>query len=164
MNQIWKLVLFFGGCIASAIGQEATAEAESERPNFSMFGFTVQADEIDLNLGEAKGNVVVTGEIKEGTIRVEAGKLKVSLAEQSVVISDWPAIYDSNGSGFGIDCEERADHDYPNQRQIQSGWACSVYSEFGSVEEQEPEAAGIDDAGISPRSNASRSRRGTWEN
>lgn len=67
-------------------------EATPERAKFTMFGYTIVADEIDLNLGEAKGDVVVTGIVNDEPITVKAEKLNVNLAEQSAVLSGWPSV------------------------------------------------------------------------
>ncbi len=81
------------------------SEKGPKRQQFTMFGFKIEADKIDLNLGEAKGNVVVTGEVMDAPIRIEAGALKVNLAEQSVAISGWPKVF-TQGAGMKATSEK----------------------------------------------------------
>ncbi len=83
MPLVWMITVF------STFGEE---EEKPVRPTFTMFGYTIVADEIDLNLGEAKGNVLVTGTVKQEPITVEAEKLTVNLTEQSAVLSGWPSV------------------------------------------------------------------------
>ncbi|MEM1294244.1 MAG: hypothetical protein AAGH89_02695 [Verrucomicrobiota bacterium] len=89
MKSVWMLPVVWFTTVFGVMGEE---EAQQERPTFAMFGYTIVADEIDLNLGEAKGNVVVTGKVKEEAITVRAEKLVVNLGDQTAVLSGWPSV------------------------------------------------------------------------